>query len=221
VIDIRLLREDPDRVREGARRKHFPDRAEAVDRALAVDEELRALLPELEGLRAEQKKASKEIGRLPPAEREERLGEQKVLKERIQGLEDQERELRTRLDRELMLLPQVPDPEVPEGKDDSFNVEVRRVGELPTFEGFEPRAHDDLAVAQGWLDTERAAMLAGSRNYMLFGDLALLHDAVLRMALEHMVQKGFVPVDRAAAGARRGDVWHGLLPRRRGADLPL
>lgn len=197
MIDLRFLRENADRVRDGARLKHFPDRAEAVDRALAVDEELRGMLPQLEDLRAEQKKAAKEIGRLPPEQREGRLAEQRKLKEQLQGLEESEKDLRSRLDHELMQLPQVPDAEVPAGKDDSFNVEVRKVGTPRDFaaEGFEPRSHDELAMAQGWLDTERAATLSGSRNYMLFGDLALLHDAVLRYALEHMVDKGFVAVD--------------------------
>ena len=194
MIDIRLLRENPELVRQGAIRKHFPDRAEAVDRALAIDSELRALLPRIEGMRAQQKKASKEIGRLAPEEREAKLGEQQQLKAEIQSLEESEKDLKQRLDKELVQLPQVPDEGVPEGKDDSFNAEVRKVGEPRQFD-FEPRSHDDLAIAQGWLDVERAAALAGSRNYMLFGDLALLHDSVLRFALDHMTSKGFVAVD--------------------------
>jgi seryl-tRNA synthetase len=94
----------------------------------------------------------------------------------------------------MALIPNVPDADVPESKDDSENVEVRRVGTVRTFE-FTPRAHYDLGEAQGWLDFTRASAMAGSRNYILFGDLALLHDAVLRYAVDLLVARGFTPID--------------------------
>lgn len=194
MLDIRIIREDPERVRSGAQKKCFPDRAAAVDRLLELDGQVRALIPELDGLRNESKQASKRMGKLDAAAREAFLEEQRALKARIQGLEVRERELQDGLREQLLLIPNVPDPEVPDGRDDASNVEVRRVGEIPTFD-FGPRSHDDIALARGWLDVVRAARMAGSRNYMLFGDLALLHDAVLRLSLDHMVKKGFVPVD--------------------------
>lgn len=194
MLDIKLVREDPERVRAGALLKHFPDRAEAVDRALALDLELRELIPRLDELRSRQKKAAKTIGRLAPEERARHLEEQKELKARIQELEERERELRARLREELLRIPNVPDPEVPEGKDETANVEIRRWGEISEPD-FELRPHYELAEAQGWLDTERAARIAGSRNYFLMGDLALLQEAVLRFAIEHMVAKGFTAVD--------------------------
>ena len=95
---------------------------------------------------------------------------------------------------QLALVPNIPDEEVPDGKDDAENAEVRRVGEVPEF-GFDPRTHYEIGEAQGWLDFSRAAEMSGSRNYVLFGDLALLHDAVLRYAVELLVDRGFTPVD--------------------------
>ncbi len=194
MLDLKLLRENPDAVRAGAMKKRLPDRAAAVDRALQIDGELRLLNPKLDVLRNEQKNASRDIGKLAPAEREAVLGKQKERKAELAGLEEREKQLRADLDQQLSLIPNVPDADVPEGKDDTENVEVRRVGTVRTFE-FKPRAHFEIGEAQGWLDFERASKMAGSRNYFLFGDLALLHDAVLRYAVELLVGRGFTAVD--------------------------
>ncbi|MBM4063240.1 MAG: serine--tRNA ligase [Planctomycetes bacterium] len=194
MLDIKVLRDDPGAVRAGALKKRLPDRAAAVDRALQLDAELRALLPSLDALRSGQKQASKALGKLSPAEREQHLQQQKQVKAEVAVLEEREKQLRADLEAQLALVPNVPDPEVPEGKDDTENVEVRRWGEVRDF-GFPVRPHDELAEAQGWLDQQRASDMSGSRNYFLFGDLALLHDAVLRFAIDLMVDRGFVPVD--------------------------
>jgi len=194
MLDIKLLRENPELVRAGALKKRMPDRAEALDRALAVDAELRSLLPRLDGMRSEQKVSGKEIGKLSPAEREAFLVKQKERKVDLVALEEREKQLRAELQQQLSLLPQIPDPEVPEGKDDSENVEVKRVGTVREF-GFAPKPHYELAAAQQWVDFERAANMAGSRNYILFGDLALLHDAVLRFAVDLLVERGYTPID--------------------------
>jgi seryl-tRNA synthetase len=145
-------------------------------------------------MRSEQKSASKALGRMSPEEREAFLGKQREQKHHIAQLEEQEKQLRADLDSQLALVPNIPDADVPEGKDDTENVEVKRWGNVRDF-GFSPRSHDDIAEAQGWLDSKRASAMAGSRNYFLFGDLALLHDAVLRFAVDLMVARGFVPVD--------------------------
>jgi seryl-tRNA synthetase len=194
MLDIKLLRENPDAVRAGALKKRLPDRAAAVDRALAIDAELRGLTPKLDGMRSEQKNAGKEMGRLQGPEREAFLLKQKEKKVELSALEAREKDLRTALEQQLALVPNVPDADVPDGRDDTENVEVRRWGTPRTFE-FAALSHDDLAERQGWLDQKRASEMAGSRNYFLFGDLALLHDAVLRFAVDLMVQRGFVPVD--------------------------
>src|SRR5690606_400750 len=104
------------------------------------------------------------------------------------------RRLQQELQEQLLLIPNLPDPEVPAGADDTANVEVRRVGEPPPHASA-ARTHDDLATPRGWLDVDRAADLPGSRDHNLVGDLALLHEAVLRLALDHMVAKGFVAVE--------------------------
>jgi len=194
MLDVKLIREQPDLVKAGALKKRFADRVPVVDSVLDLDRRVRELIPQIDKLRSEQKSAGKSMGKMADAEREAHLAAQRELKTRLQGLEEQEKVLQADLKAKLLLLPNVPDPAVPEGKDDSENVEVRRVGEVRT-PAFAVRAHDDLAVAQGWLDVERAAVLSGSRNYLLFSDLALLHDAVLRLAVDHMVARGFVPVD--------------------------
>ena len=194
MLDLKTLRENPDAVRAGAIKKRMPDRAAAVDRALAIDAELRTLLPKLDAMRGAQKSSGKELGKLSAAEREPYLQKQKELKAEIARLEEQERQLRARLDEQMALVPNIPDAEVPEGKDDTENVERKRQGAVREID-FEPRAHYEIGEAQGWLDFTRAAAMAGSRNYMLFGDLALLQDAVLRCAVELLVQRGFTAVD--------------------------
>jgi len=194
MLDIKLLREDPEAARAGARKKRMPDRAAAVDEALRIDAELRELLPRVDAMRSEQKTASKAMGKLGPAERETFLEGQKRLKTGIQALEEREKQLRAELQQQLALVPNLPDAEVPEGKDDTENVEQKRWG-VVRESGFPPRAHYEIGEAQGWVDFTRAADMAGSRNYILFGDLALLHDAVLRFAVDLMVARGFVLID--------------------------
>jgi len=194
MLDIKVLRDDPEACKAGAVKKHMPDRADAVDRVLAIDGELRALLPRLDKMRGEQKAAGKQLGKLPAEERDAFLAKQKELKAELSVLESEEKLLREQLHEQLSLVPNIPDPDVPEGKDDTQNEEVRRVGEVRQF-SFTPRPHYEIGELQGWLDFTRAADMAGSRNYILFGDLVLLHDAVLRFAVDLLVQRGFTPID--------------------------
>lgn len=194
MLDIKVLRADPDAAKAGAVKKRMPDRADAVDRALSVDAELRSMTPRMDQLRSEQKAAGKQMGKLSPEEREQLLAKMTTVKEELKAAEVREKELRSELDVQLALIPNLPDPEVPDGADDLENEEVGRFGEAPEF-SFTPRAHYEIGEAQGWLDFVRASELAGSRNYLLFGDLVQLHDAVLRYAIDHMVGQGFVPVD--------------------------
>jgi seryl-tRNA synthetase len=198
VLDPKVIRENPDAVKAGAIKKHFPDRVEAVDKFLGLDAAIRELIPTIDGLRSEQKTASKEMGKimgtLSPEEREQFLAKQKTLKAELQGLEEKERQLKADRDETLSWIPNIPDEDVPEGKDDQFNVEVRTWGEI-TKPDFEVRPHYDLGEAQGWMDFQRAAQIAGSRNYFLMGDGAALQDAVLSYAVDHMVSKGFTLVD--------------------------
>lgn len=198
MLDPKLIREDPEAVKAGAIKKHFPDRAAAVDRFMALDAQLLESIPKLDDLRAQQKAKSKEMGKvmatLSPEERETYLAAQSELKEQIKQLEEQQRELNAARDLELMQIPNIPAEDVPEGKDDRFNTELRTWGKKPDFD-FEPRPHYELGEAQGWMDFERAAKISGSRNYFLMGEAAELQDAVLRFATDQMIQKGFKLVD--------------------------
>ena len=198
MLDIKLIREDPERFKAAAVKKHFPDRADAVDCLLALDAQMRALIPDLDGKRSEQKAASKEMGQkmgqLEPAEREAYLAAQKALKAELQSMEERERTLKAEMDEQLLLIPNVPADDVPEGKDDQANVELRTWGSIPEFP-FEIRPHYELGEAQGWMDFSRASQIAGSRNYFLLGEAAELQDALLRFAADSMISKGFTLVD--------------------------
>jgi seryl-tRNA synthetase len=192
MLDPKWVREQPEAVKEAGRKKHMAC-DELVDEFVQVDQELRSVLPEVEGLRAEQKQSGKAVGKASPEERPALLERQGEIKKRIQELTQREKELSERREWLLLRLPNPPADEVPEGKDDTQNVEVSRWGEPRDF-GFEPKDHVELGEMHQLIDVPRAVKIAGSRNYFLRGDGVLLEEAVLRMALEHMVQKGFEPL---------------------------
>jgi seryl-tRNA synthetase len=190
VLDIKLIRQDPDAVRAGARKKRI---AVDVDRILELDAEAREVGQAFDARRAEQREAGKALQGADAARRAELLEGQKALKGEILALEERQKALGADLRALLLRVPNIPADAVPEGKDDADNVELYKVGE-PTRFDFEPRDHVELGTAQGWLDIEAGARLSGSRNYVLLGDLSLLEGAVMRFALDVMVAKGFVPL---------------------------
>ena len=190
MLDIKLIRQDPDRVRAGARKKRI---AVDLERILELDAEARETGQAFDARRAEQREAGKALQGADAARRAELLEGQKALKAEILALEERQKTLAAELRALLLRVPNIPADEVPEGKDDADNVELYKVGE-PTRFDFEPRDHVELGTAQGWLDIEAGARLAGSRNYVLLGDLSLLEGAVMRFALDVMVAKGFVPL---------------------------
>jgi seryl-tRNA synthetase len=190
VLDIKFIRANPDLVKAGARKKRIEC---DVDKILALDKEWREMSTEVDTLRAEQKNASKLIGSAAPADRP-RLAEEQKKKKGLLAEREQAMDLRAKELHELLLrVPNVPAEEVPEGKDDSENVEVKKWGTPRAFD-FEPRDHIALGELRDWIDVTRGARIAGSRNYFLKGDLSLLEGAVMRYALERMVAKGFVPL---------------------------
>jgi seryl-tRNA synthetase len=190
VLDLKFIRANPDAVRRGAAKKRI---ALDLDALLSLDREMRELSQRVDELRSQQKAASKKIAEAKPEERKKLAEEQKAAKAALQEREGELAALEARLRELLLRVPNVPADDVPEGKDDSENVEVRRWGEPPRF-GFTPRDHIELGEKQGWIDTERGARIAGSRNYFLRGDLSLLEGAVMRYALDQMVKKGFEPL---------------------------
>ncbi|MCA8978759.1 MAG: serine--tRNA ligase [Planctomycetes bacterium] len=190
MLDLKFIRQNPDVVRAGAAKKRIPC---DVDRILALDEEWRTVQTKVDELRAEQKSASKGMGKLSAEERTVLLESQSALKVELKQLEDGLGAIKSELDRLLLLVPNVPADEVPEGATDADNVEIKTWGTPRQFD-FELRDHVALGEAQDWLDIIRGAQLAGSRNYVLKGDLSLLEGAVMRFALDTMVAKGFVPL---------------------------
>ena len=190
MLDTKFVRENPDLIRAAAKKKHMEV---DVDRVLELEAERRQRVGALDELRAEQNKASKSIGKLPPAERAAAAAAVKDLKARLKAGEEEMRELDAAFHELMLQLPNIPADEVPDGATDEDNVELRKVGEPPVFD-FEPLDHVDLGERLGILDIEGAGRLSGSRQYLLKGDGALLEWAVLRYAVDHMVERGFVPM---------------------------
>ncbi len=193
MIDIKLIREQPDLVRRAARDKNM--RVD-IDRVLAVDGRRRELETEFNELRHEQKAAGERIAKAPKEEKAELSKAMGQLKGRVKSIEEELGKVEAEL-RELMLLvPQIPHPEAPIGPDASGNVEVRKVGEPRRRDafGFAFKDHVEIGESLRLFDLERGVKLAGSRNYVLTGAGAMLHEAVLRLAWDTMIRAGFTPL---------------------------
>jgi seryl-tRNA synthetase len=192
VLDLKAIREDPERYRRALARRS-PDLGGEVDRLLDLDAERRRLTTGVEELRAEQNRTSKAVGAARGDEKERLISAVRASSDRLKELEPRlvaaEEELRSVLAR----IPNVPHGSVPEGETDEDNALVREVGELPTFR-FEPRDHVELGAALGLIDLERAAAVSGSRFAYLLGDGVLLQWALVRFCLDRLMPKGFVPV---------------------------
>jgi seryl-tRNA synthetase len=190
VLDVRAIREDPDRFRKGLARRNLAD---AVDQILALDERRRQLTVRVEELRAEQNRSSKAIGRAEGEEKQRLIGEAARVSAEVKELEPQLERVEAELSDLLARTPNVPDESAPDGFTDEDAVEVRRHGEPPTFE-FEPRDHGVLGELLGMLDTERGARTSGSRFVYLLGDIVQVQFALVRHALDVLTARGFVPV---------------------------
>ncbi|HEV55913.1 MAG TPA: serine--tRNA ligase [Phycisphaerales bacterium] len=190
MIDIKAIREDPERYRRAAQAK----RIEAdIDRLLELDDHLRDAAKVLQDIATEKNRLGKEIPRLQGEARQVLLDKLAELKSVESRLNETVRELQPQFDALMLQVPQPPADDVPEGKDDTENVELRRWGTIRTFD-FEPKDHVQLGAELGLIDVERGVKLAGTRNYFLTGDGALLHWAVLRFAFDFMVSRGYRPM---------------------------
>lgn len=210
MLDIKFIRENSDLVRKAAADKCI---ACDVDRLLEVDRRRRELQQELDALRTKVKDSGQRIGLLRnpkspaykqavadgksaeeiKAEADRVQAELTEVKPKIKELEEEEGPILEHFEQLMLTIPQPADTGVPIGKDETENVELRRVGEIREF-GFAPRDHVTLGRELGIIDIERGVKLAGTRNYILRGDGALLHQAVLRLAQDMMVQRGYVPM---------------------------
>ncbi|MCI0636795.1 MAG: serine--tRNA ligase [Actinobacteria bacterium] len=190
MLDVRAVREDPDRFRKGLARRNL---AEAVDELLELDERRRELTARVEELRATQNRASKAIGGAQGEEKQRLIAEVSEVSARVKGLEPELAEAEGKLAELLARIPNVPHESAPDGFTEEDAVEIRRHGEPQDFD-FEPRDHVALGELLGVLDVERGVRTSGSRFVYLMGDLAFVQFALVRHALDILVPKGFVPV---------------------------
>ena len=194
MIDIKFLRENPDLVRENIRKKFQDSKLPLVDEVIALDEELRASKKRADDLRANRNKVSKSIGALMAQKKlEEAEAAKKLVSEQaaeLAALEAREAELSERVTKIMMTIPNIIDPTVPIGKDDSENVEVQRYGE-PVVPEFEIPYHTDIMERFAGIDLDSARRVAGNGFYYLMGDIARLHSAIISYARDFMIDRGF------------------------------
>jgi seryl-tRNA synthetase len=195
MLDINLIRNEPDKVKAAVRARQNPELAETVDQVLQLDMRRRELLKEVETLKADRNTASKAIGRTKDtAEREARIAEQQGMGERIAGLDEGVRQVEEQLQAALATLPNLPDPRTPLGTTEDDNVVLRTVGEPRQFD-FTPLAHWDLGPKLGIIDFERGVKLAGSRFYVLSGAGARLQRALIAWMLDlHTRGQGYTEI---------------------------
>ncbi len=189
MLDINLIREQPDRVRKALEARQME--TAPVDSVLQLDEQRRALIQEVEALKAERNAVSKEIGRIKDAaERQAKIEAMRQVGERIAQLDERLRQTEQELNDLLATLPNLPDPRVPYGKDESENVVVRVHGDLPAFD-FEPKPHWDLGPALGIINFEQGVKITGSRFYVLSGAGARLQRALIAWMLDLHIRQGY------------------------------
>ncbi len=194
MLDIKFLRENPDAVKENIKKKFQDHKLPMVDEVIALDAELRTTKTEVETLRSKRNKASKLIGGLMAQGKKDEAEEIKteIAKEgdRIDELTAKENVLEEKIKKIMMVIPQMIDPSVPIGKEDSENVEITRYGE-PVVPDFEIPYHTEIMEAYNGIDLDAARRVAGNGFYYLMGDIARLHSAVIAYARDFMINRGF------------------------------
>ena len=194
MIDIKFLRENPEAVKENIKKKFQDSKLPLVDEVIALDEESRKTKQEADDLRASRNKLSKEIGALmaqgKKEEAEARKAEVAAGVRRLVELEEKEKELEEKVTKIMMVIPNIIDPSVPIGKDDTENVEITRYGE-PVVPDFEIPYHTEIMERFNGIDLDSARKVAGNGFYYLMGDIARLHSAVISYARDFMIGRGF------------------------------
>lgn len=194
MLDIKFLRENPDIVKQNIKNKFQDEKLPLVDEVIAFDAEARRTQQEADGLRASRKKISKEIGALmAQGKKEEAEAKKEEVNNnaiRLEELSANEKELQEKVKKIMMVIPNIIDPSVPIGKDDSENVEIERFGE-PVIPSFEIPYHTDIMESFNGIDIDAAGKVAGNGFYYLMGDVARLHSAVISYARDYMIDKGF------------------------------
>ena len=194
MLDIKFVRNNPDVVKQNIKNKFQDEKLPLVDEVIELDKRNREIKQEVEALRAEKNKASKEIGAMMA---QKKIEEAEALKKkvaesngRINELSEEEKEVEDKLKKNMMIIPNIIDPSVPIGKDDSENVEVERFGE-PVVPDFEVPYHTDIMESFNGIDLDAARRVAGNGFYYLMGDIARLHSAVISYARDFMINRGF------------------------------
>ncbi|MBO6231858.1 MAG: serine--tRNA ligase [Ruminiclostridium sp.] len=194
MLDIKFLRENPDVVKENIKKKFQDQKLPLVDEVIELDAESRRTQQEADGLRADRNRISKEIGALMGQGKKDEAEEAKKkvgeFSARLAELEQKETELGEKITKIMMTIPNIIDPSVPIGKDDSQNVEVQRFGE-PKVPDFEVPYHTDIMEKLHGIDLDAARRVAGNGFYYLMGDIARLHSAVIAYARDFMINRGF------------------------------
>ena len=199
MLDIRFIRENPEAVKENIKKKFQDGKLPLVDEVIDLDAKRRAAIAEADQLRSNRNTLSKQIGMLmgqakkDPSKAQEAEAVKAQVKEqadRLAELEKLETELESELHKRMLLIPQIIDPSVPIGKDDSENVEVQRFGEAKTPD-FPIPYHTEIMESFGGIDLDAAGRVSGNGFYYLLGDIARLHEAVLAYGRDFMISKGF------------------------------
>ena len=199
MLDIRFIRENPEAVKENIKKKFQDGKLPLVDEVIDLDAKRRAAIAEADQLRSNRNTLSKQIGALMGQSKKDpsKLQEAEAVKaqvkeqaDRLAELEKQENELEAELHKRMLLIPQIIDPSVPTGKDDSENVEVQRFGEAKTPD-FPIPYHTEIMESFGGIDLDAAGRVSGNGFYYLLGDIARLHEAVLAYGRDFMIGKGF------------------------------
>ena len=194
MLDIKFVRENPEIVKQNIRNKFQDSKLELVDEVLKLDQENRDIKKEVEALRANRNKISKQIGALMAQGKKEEAEEiKKQVTEnaaRTAELDKREKEVEEKILKIMMVIPNIIDPSVPIGKDDSENVEVERFGE-PVVPDFEISYHTEIMEKLNGIDMDAAGRVAGNGFYYLMGDIARLHSSILSYARDFMINRGF------------------------------
>jgi seryl-tRNA synthetase len=200
MIDIALLREQPDKVRMGVAEKQFD--VSVVDRAIELDKKYREVLQDVERLRYERNRLAKE----------KNIEEGKKIKDKLQQAQQELDKVSKQLEDTLFQIPNIPLASVPRGKNDKENVEIKRWGKIREFD-FTPKDHLEIGKQLGILDFETGAKVAGSQFYFLYGDGALLELSLVMYAMEMLRKEGFVPVITPDLAKSKYYLGTGYMPR--------
>ncbi|MBP5534455.1 MAG: serine--tRNA ligase [Alphaproteobacteria bacterium] len=194
MIDIKLIRENPDLVKENIKKKFQDNKLALVDEVIDLDKKNRAAITQVETLRAERTRLSKQIGAMMASGNKEQAEEIKAQSQKIGDqiveLEKEQEEFQAEITKRMMIIPNIIDASVPIGKDDSQNVELERFGE-PKVPDFEVPYHTDIMESFNGIDLDSARRVAGNGFYYLQGDIARLHSSILAYARDFMINKGF------------------------------